>query len=237
MGASTWVYFTPYHSKPAVALRRLQVEVFAAGQYRKPATVQERLAQFGPLPSPSQLHRQTAEQLRRALVAGAASSQELLNLISHAERLAEEAEKREPEYLRLMDALRAGTLESLPEVQEWNTRALQVFGPVPQARVRPLRKGEAVSAGIAMLRMQAGESGTHSILDITRIGKRAGHATAFPLRPNLLLDTFDTTEPTRAQVDGFVPAFAEELHWQAVYFAVYRDGSPVEWAFVGSSGE
>jgi len=38
-------------------------------------------------------------------------------------------------------------------------------------------------------------------------------------------------------VEASEPAFAEELHWQAVYFAVYRDGSPVEWAFIGSSGD
>lgn len=55
MGASTWVYFTPYHPKPSAALRCLREHVFAAGQYRKPATVQERLARLGPLPLPSQL--------------------------------------------------------------------------------------------------------------------------------------------------------------------------------------
>ena len=88
-----------------------------------------------------------------------------------------------------------------------------------------------------MLLVQAGESGTHSILDITRVGKRAGHATAFPLGPDHLLDAFGTTEPTRAEVEASKLAFAEDLHWQAVYFAVYRNGSPVEWAFVGSSGD
>jgi hypothetical protein len=88
-----------------------------------------------------------------------------------------------------------------------------------------------------MLLVQAGESGTHSILDITRVGKRAGHATAFPLGPDHLLDAFGTTEPTRAEVEASKLAFAEDLHWQAVYFAVYRNGLPVEWAFVGSSGD
>lgn len=237
MGASAWVYFTPYHPKPSAALRRLREEVFAAGEYRKPATVQERLAQLGPLPNPSQVHRQTAEQLRRALEAGATNSEEILNFISQAERLAEEAAKREPEYLRLMEALRAGTLDSLPEVQEWNAVALQAFGPPPQGPVRRSRKLGSAAGNIAMLLMQAGESGTHSILDITRVGKRAAHATAFPLRPDLLLDTFGTTEPTRPQVESSGLAFAEDLHWQAVYFAVYRDSSPIEWAFVGSSGD
>src|SRR5437899_1981822 len=131
MGATTWVYFTPYHTKPSAALRRLREQVFTAGQYRKPATVQERLSQLGPLPSPSQFHRQMAEQLRQSLAV--AESPEIQKAISEAEWLAEEAAKREPEYLRLMEALRTGTLDSLPEAQEWNAFALQAFGPVPQA--------------------------------------------------------------------------------------------------------
>jgi hypothetical protein len=237
MGSSTWVHFTPYQPKPAAALRRLREQVFAAGQYRRPASAQERLAQLGPLPLPSQIHRQTIEQLRRALEAGATNREELLNLISHAERLAEEASEREPEYLRLMDAMQAGTLDSLPEVRQWNYLALQAFGPAPQAPMRPARKSESVSASIAMLLMQAGESGTHSILDITRVGKRLGHATASPLGTGSLLDAFGTAEPSRSQVEASELTFAEELHWQAVYFAVYRDDSPVEWAFVGCSGD
>lgn len=235
MGASSWVYFTPYDAKPSAALRRLREQVFTAGQYRKPATVQERLAQLCPVPSPSQLHRRTAEQLRQ--LPGAADSPEIQNLIAQSERLAEEAAKREPDHLRLMEALRAGTLDSLPEVQEWNALAQQAFGPFPQAPVPRSRKGGSVSAKIAMLLMQAGESGTHSILDITRVGKRPAHATAFPLGADVLLSTFGTAEPTRAQVEATQLAFAEELHWQAVYFAIYLDGSPAEWAFVGSSGD
>lgn len=54
MGASAWVYFTPHHPKPSAALRALREQVFAAGQYRKPATVQERLAQLGPASPPGQ---------------------------------------------------------------------------------------------------------------------------------------------------------------------------------------
>jgi len=235
MGASAWVCFTPYHPKPAAALRHLREQIFAAGQYRNPASVQERLAQLGPLPLPSELHRRTADQLRRS--PGAAESLMIQNLITQAERLAEEAAKRESEYLRLMEALRAGTLDSLPEAQQWNARALEAFGPVPPAPSRRSRKPGSAAGDIAMLLMQAGENGTHSILDITRVGKGAAHATASPLRSDVLLDTFGTTEPTRAQVEALGLAFAEDLHWQAVYFAVYEDGLPFEWAFVGSSGD
>lgn len=235
MGASAWVNFTPYHPKPSVALRRLREQVFAAGQYRKPVTVQERLAELGPLPSSSELHRRTAEQLRQ--LPGAAESPEIQNLIAQSERLAEDAAKREPDTLRLMEALRTGTLDSLPEVQEWNALARQAFGSVPQCPPRQSRKQGSKASQIAMLLLQAGESGTHSILDITRVGKRPAHATAFPLRPEVLLSTFATTEPARAQVEATELAFAEELHWRAAYFAVYRDGLPEEWAFVGSSGD
>lgn len=233
MGASAWVYFTPYHPKPAAALRYLREEVFAAGQYRKPS----KSASHNSSPSPSQVHRQTIEQLRRSLEAGAANREEILNLISHSERLAEAAAKREPEYLRLMEALRAGTLVCCPKAQAWKALALVAFGPAPQAPVRPFRKGWSVSARIARLLMQAGESGTHSILDVTQVGKPAGHATASPLAPDLVVGGFGTTEPTRAQVEACELAFSEGLHWQAVDLAVYRDGSPAEWAFVGSSGD
>ena len=152
MGASSWVCFTPYHPKPATALRQLREQIFAAGQYRKPASVQESLARLGPLPLPSELHRQTAEQLRRS--PGAAESPMIQNLIAQAERLAEEAAKREPEYRRLMEALRAGTLDSLPEVQEWNARAGGLwFRPpgsipaVPQAGHGSGRHRDAADAG------------------------------------------------------------------------------------------
>lgn len=76
MGASTWVSFTPYHPKPSTALRQLREQIFALSHYRKPATVPERFNQLGPLPLPSQLHRQRAEQLRQLLAAGSSPETE-----------------------------------------------------------------------------------------------------------------------------------------------------------------
>src|SRR5687767_9629756 len=66
MGASTWTYFAPYHPKPAVALQRLRRQVFASGQYRRPLTPQERVAQARALPTASQAHRQAAANMRAA---------------------------------------------------------------------------------------------------------------------------------------------------------------------------
>lgn len=236
MGASTWVSFTPYQPKPSAALRQLREEVFARGQYRKPLTVQERLKQLGPLPLPSQLHLQTLERLRRSYEQ--APSPEIEQAIARAEQLAEEAAKREPEYLRLMEAFQTGTIESLPEVLEWNRSAQQAYGPTPAIPMsRRSKKQSSVTAGIAMLLLQAAQQGTHSVLDIVRVGKKAAHATAIPLPESLLRKTFGTIQPTRAQVEKADLTFAQDLNWQAVYFAIYRDGTPQEWVFVGSSGD
>jgi hypothetical protein len=235
VGATAWVYFTPYCSKPLEALKRLREAVFLAGQYRAPESVQERLGQLGPLPSPSQVHRQTVENLRRALAGG--DSPEMRRMLAEAERLAEEAARREPAYDRLMQALRDGTLETLPEVQQWNASMREAFGPIPTPPQKPPRRANSTSARIAELLLRAGEGGTHSILDINRVGNRAAHATAFPLSSAELLEAFGTTEPTRDQVEASRMGFWEDLQWQAAYFAVYQEGSPAEWAFAGSSGD
>jgi hypothetical protein len=270
MGASTWRYFTPYHPKPAVALRHLRQQVFAAGEYRRPATGRERIAQARGLPSAADAHRQTAanlraqaalvrqnpaaydtpdlgermralfREMRRALAPGSPIEQLIAFYESEAtrsEQMAAAAEAEEPRVLRLLDAVQADSAASLSaaEVHEFE-RFRQLRAASPTLRRQFSEPGPPVGS-IDELLEQAGEAGTHSILDIIRVGRRAAHATAFPLRPDLLVSTFGTAEPTRAQVEGSELAFAEGLTWQAVYFAVYQNGSPVEWAFVGSTGD
>lgn len=102
---------------------------------------------------------------------------------------------------------------------------------------RKFSQPDTPPGSIEELLERAGEDGTHSILDIRRVGRRATAATAFPLLPDLLTSEFGTTEPTRGQVEASELAFVEGLMWCAVYFAVFQDGQPTEWAFVGNSGD
>ena len=91
---------------------------------------------------------------------------------------------------------------------------------------------------IAEVLEQAGESGTHSILDIVRVSKRAAKRAASPLALDLLTRAFDTDKPTHELVEQRWEAICEELpRWQARYFVVYRDAEPSEYAFIGATGD
>jgi hypothetical protein len=121
------------------------------------------------------------------------------------------------------------------------------------AALRVLQRKERVQMGaedeMAAL-LEAGEDGTHSILDI--IGgiseksyeERDGGeiALAFAVPQGWLMEAYGTTRPTRKMVEerGFDPA--EQLErWTAVYFAVWDDeaatGEPQWWYFDGCSGD
>ncbi|QDT26908.1 hypothetical protein Enr10x_22200 [Gimesia panareensis] len=87
---------------------------------------------------------------------------------------------------------------------------------------------------------QCAEAGTHSLLDIDHLSPTPEPGAATPLSEEDLQTLFGTTTPTKSQVEAVV---AEgKLHercarWQAVYFAVYEEGEPVELVFVGVSGD
>jgi hypothetical protein len=241
MGASTWVSYTPYHPKPSVALGRLREEVFSSGLYRKPATIREAFARVRMLPSPAETHRATAQSMRAAAEAArrnpaAHECPELREqvvysfralgmtpppgtpleqliayyeaLAAHSDRMTSAAEVAHPELMRRLDTIEAASMET-----------------------------ESPPGSIAELLDRAGSNGTHSVLDIRKVGKRPAFGTAVPLRTELLHREFGTEQPTRSQVESAELAFAEALNWQAVYFAVYEDGRPAEWAFVGSTGD
>jgi hypothetical protein len=88
----------------------------------------------------------------------------------------------------------------------------------------------------------AGESGTHSILDIAHTADIPEFGAATPLTKHRHLQLFGTTTPTRAQVEAAqaAPAGPDEgiRRWEAVYFVVHDEaGSPLEYVFVGCSGD
>jgi hypothetical protein len=91
---------------------------------------------------------------------------------------------------------------------------------------------------IGELLERAGESGTHSILDIERVSEQRGFGTAAPLPADSLRPAFGTDVPTHEDVERSWMDVAERLgRWEACYVVVYRDGEPHEYAFIGCSGD
>ena len=90
-----------------------------------------------------------------------------------------------------------------------------------------------------------GENGTHSILDITHISDIPEFCAATPLSKHRYLKFFGTTTPTRAQIEAANDVrvqgerFDEGIRrWEAVYVVVHDEaGSPIEYVFVGASGD
>jgi hypothetical protein len=85
---------------------------------------------------------------------------------------------------------------------------------------------------------RAGEDGTHSILDISHVGRERDFGVAVALAPEVLEEFFGTAEPSHEDVEDRGLDLAEDLdRWEAVYFVVYQHGRPHAYAFVGCSGD
>ncbi len=97
-------------------------------------------------------------------------------------------------------------------------------------------KGTAPDSPDAALR-QSGTEGTHSIIDVRRVGKTA-QAASGPLAPARLEELFGTRQPTRAMVKAKAAAVQAARGRNAcTYVVVYRAGEPSELFFAGSSGD
>lgn len=91
---------------------------------------------------------------------------------------------------------------------------------------------------IAELIGMAAESGTHSIIDIEGLSKRAEPFRAAPFSRDALKAVFGTVTPTREQVEDKL----DELYdlrgrWEASYVVTFESGRPSEIAFFGFSGD
>jgi hypothetical protein len=137
--------------------------------------------------------------------------------------------------LRLQRAIETGDVRGLTRGDQAlvrRVRALQSLGEEP-----PHGRGRRPRS-IAELLERAGECGTHSIIDIEHIAPRPRFAAAAPLTSASVRRLFGTAEPTHAEVEARWEDAAERLgRWQARYLAVYRDGRPHEYAFIGCSGD
>jgi hypothetical protein len=95
------------------------------------------------------------------------------------------------------------------------------------AENRPRTPEEALEA--------SGETGTRSILDITRIGDRPDFGCAAPLTPAELERYFGTATPTVGMVEECDPLWEELERGKARYVVTYEEGVPRSIVFVGYS--
>jgi hypothetical protein len=106
-----------------------------------------------------------------------------------------------------------------------------------------LARGGLQPRSIDELLVMTGESGTHSILDITHTADIPELGAAIPLSKHRYLKFFGTLTPTRARVDAAlaVPGDGPSegvRRWEAVYVIVHDEaGSPVDYVFLGASGD
>ena len=208
MGATSWRYYTPHQHIPEAAFQALRADVFARGEYVQPAESIDDLL----LPTVRRLGQNPDSPKQRRQV-----------------------EKE----LQVYRAVETGDMSGLsPAIRTFATqirglRQATAKRGAKGGRHRPKRRGS-----ITELLERAGESGTHSILDIERVSEQPGFGVAAPLTADSLRQAFGTDVPTHDEVERHWPDVAERLgRWQACYLVVYRDGEPHEYAFIGCSGD
>jgi len=84
------------------------------------------------------------------------------------------------------------------------------------------------------------ESGTHSILDVTRVSEEPEFATVSPLSAEELREHFGTLKPTHQQVEVWLnndDMFKLRRRWIGLYIIVFEDENPTEICFAGFSGD
>lgn len=140
--------------------------------------------------------------------------------------------------LRVQQAVQTGNLEGLNRSDRALVKRLREFGQLAAQLGSPNAGFAARPRSIDELLEQAGECGTHSLLDIERVANQPEFAAAVPLTPAAIRKTFGSAEPTHDDVEQNWAEIAEQLKaWEARYFVVYRDGEPFEYAFIGCSGD
>jgi hypothetical protein len=232
MGASSWIYYTPYRDDPEAALQELRRRVFAEGDYSMGFGGFSKVNGRGPFdggPFP-----------------GATPGFDPLAAVrEHA--------RQNPLLARLVRAAETGELAGLsPEERRAaeQFRALLGAFPGPGPRLHdpdagdeegddgPGADGGDRPGSIEEALEMAAEDGTHSILDIERTGRRREFGVATPYPPREVERAFGTAHPTHDEVEESWDVVAEELErWEAHYLVVYKGGTPDEYAFIGCSGD
>jgi hypothetical protein len=96
-------------------------------------------------------------------------------------------------------------------------------------------------ASIDALLEQEGETGTHSILDITCISPKPKRKAISPLPDSVLADFCLDGTPSRAEIEDVYELGSLEKYvnkpWRGIYIIAYEDGQPSEIFFAGCSGD
>jgi hypothetical protein len=135
-------------------------------------------------------------------------------------------------------AYRADTAAALNELREREFRAgrynpvmVNVPFPVTEGSPAPGPRHRSIDDAIEA----ADADGTRSILDIERIADEPENGAATPLAAEVMLELYETTEPTVAQVEGEHEVFEYLERGQAVYIVCYEAGTPTHLVFAGYS--
>jgi hypothetical protein len=158
-------------------------------------------------------------------------------------------ERLREEIFAAGDYLPPGGIMRFPQLPPGTSLRIQIIMAALRAiaalsvAIHWIARGGRQPRSIDELLHMTGESGTHSILDITHIADIPEFCAATPLSKHRYLKFFGTTTPTRAQIDAASDAHGEQFdegirRWEAVYIVVHDEsGSPVEYVFVGASGD
>lgn len=223
MGATGWRYFTPYQADIDAALQALRQRVFENDEYERPMLddADPRYQAFLSTLPPE-------ERAKHGRMIRIAKAMETLQRSIRADRPPAE----DPILLKLIGVLQrfsTGDPPSDAEIEEFERMAGE-RGASPRKARKP--------KSIAALLKQCAEAGTHSILDIERIGLAGEFAAAAPMPDNIALRCYGTTQPTREQIEAAAGDATEDIdRWQAYYIVVYTDGQPSEIYFEGCSGD
>lgn len=247
MGASSWRFYTSYQPDPEAALQQLRREVFARGEYSfgfggfagpggpfaggPSASTPEAAPDFA-AGLPPQLQLLTAAARLAGMddrVARAAMTGDYTGL-NDEQRLA--SEQLRPLFQMAQTHLsKGGSIEDFGDDESGDD------GDEDDGEPRHFQSGQRPKTIEELLEMVA-EDGTHSILDIESTGSRREFGVAAPMPPDQMRRFFGTEQPTHEQVEQTWGDASEELdRWQAYYVAVYRNGKPHEYAFIGCSGD
>ena len=167
MGASGWTYFVPYQDDAEQALRELRADVFAKRAYSLPGDI----LKSGRTEAIAALGP-SLPQLSKMLAMSKALNQAMKDIGADTADADRESQKME-RFLRKVE--KVGAAKAAQE-------ALGADKPAP--------------ASIEEALEQAGEMGTHSILDIERTSSAAGFGLATPLTRDELLRLFGTESPS-----------------------------------------
>ena len=216
MASTGWTYYCPYEPDAEVALQQLRNDVFSRCEYALPSDL---------------LKDMNVEVLK--------------NLELHTadlKRIANVNKRIHQAMNRFFAASGHETVDDDKETRELEEFIENIEKKGAAAAVRSIfpSTNEQLPKTIDQAREIAGESGTHSILDIDQVSNSPGFGIATPLKKEELITLFGTVEPSLemakyAAREGKLIALRES--WEAAYFTVFSDGKPDQYVFSGHSGD